>query len=100
MDNTSGYQVFDLHHVELYWENYQLDVNAAFGPCIDTAFSSSTFQDFEMDSMAENPILIDEEQDKENSLPFPTTPVSDRPTQPTVLIRRCPFGKKTENVPD
>ena len=51
--------------------------------------------------MAENPILIDEEQDKENSPPpRATTLVSERPTQPPVLIRSRPFGTKIENVPD
>ena len=32
--------------------------------------------------MAENPILIDQEQDKENIPPLSTTPVPERPTQP------------------
>ena len=51
--------------------------------------------------MAENPILIDKEQDKENSPPpHPATPVSERPTQPPVLMRSHPFGIRIENVPD
>ena len=36
--------------------------------------------------MAENLILIDEEQDKENSFPHPRTPMSERPTQPPLLM--------------
>ena len=54
-----------------------------------------------MGSMAENPILIDEEQDKENSPPpHPTTPVSEKPTQPPVLMRSRPFRTTIDNDPD
>ena len=50
--------------------------------------------------MAENSILIDEEQDKENSLPpHPTTPVSESPIQPPVWMRKCPLGTRIEKVP-
>ena len=53
--------------------------------------------------MADNPILSDEQQDKEYSPPpppLPTTPVSERPTQPLVRIRSRPFGTRSKNVPD
>ena len=51
--------------------------------------------------MAENPILIDEKQVKENSpLTLPTTPVSERPTQPPMLMRSRPFGTTIEDVQD
>ena len=55
-----------------------------------------------MRSMAEEPILIDEERDKENSLspPHPTTPVSEKPTRPPVLMRIRPSGKRLGNVLD
>ena len=53
-----------------------------------------------MGSMAENPILIDKKQDKENSSPpLPTTPFSETPTQPAVLMRSRPFGTKNEMIP-
>ena len=49
--------------------------------------------------MAENPILIDEEQDKKNSPPaHPITPVSERPTQPPVT-RTCSFGTRLRMFP-
>ena len=68
--DTNGYQVFaDLDDVEFYWVIDQLDGDAVVRPSIDTPFSSSTFSDFEMGSVAENPLLIDEEQDKENPPP-------------------------------
>ena len=51
--------------------------------------------------MAENLILIDEQQDKEKSPPpLPTTPVSERKTQTPVLMRSRPFGTGLENVPE
>ena len=98
--DTSGYQVFDLDAVEFYWENDELDLDAVFRPGKETPFSPSSFNDFEMGSMAENPILIDEEQDKENSPPHPTSPVYERPTQPSPLTRSCPLGARIENVAD
>ena len=69
--DTSRYQVPDLGDVEFYWENDQLDVDALFRTGLDTPFSPKTFQDLEMGGgQAENPILLDEEEDKENSLLF------------------------------
>ena len=41
---------------------------------------------------------MNEEQDKENAPP--TTPVSERPTEPTRLLRSRAFGAGIENVPD
>ena len=38
--------------------------------------------------------------DKESSPPLLTTPVPERPNQHPVLIRSCPFGSRTEKVPD
>ena len=79
--DRSGYQMSDVDGVEVHWENDQRDIDALLRPGIDTPFSPSTFNSFEIDSMAENPILIDEEQDKGKSPP-PPTPVSKRTTQP------------------
>ena len=79
--DTNGNQVSaDLNDVEFYWENDQLDVDAAFIPGIVTPFSPTAFDDLEMGGSAENPILLDEEEEKENSPPPTTTPVSERPT--------------------
>ena len=80
--DTTGYQVSaELDDVEFYWENDQLDVDAVFRTGIDTLFSPTAFDDFELGGSAENPILPDEEEYKENSLPT-TTPASERPTRP------------------
>ena len=99
--DTNGYQVSaDLDDVEFYWENDQLDVDAVFRPGIDTPFSPTAFDDLGMRGSAENPILLDEEEDKENSPPTITTSVSERPTRPPVLLRSRPFGTRIENVPD
>ena len=99
--DTSGYQVSDLDVVEFYWENDQLAVDAVFRPGIDTTFSLSTFNDLEMGSLAETLILVDEEEEKDSPPPpHPTTTVSKRPTQPDVLMRNRPFGKRIEKLPN
>ena len=59
------------------------------------SFFPVIFIDFEIGSLAENPVLIDIDQNKEKSpLPLPTIPVSDRPTQPLVLMRSLPFEQE------
>ena len=57
--DTSGYQVSDLDNFEFYAGKDQLDVDADFRQRIDTHISPSTFNDFELGSVTENPILID-----------------------------------------
>ena len=96
--DTSSYQVSDLEDIEFNWENSQLDMGAVFRPAIDTPFSRTTFDDFLVgDASVENPIVLDEEEDK---APPPTTPDSVRPTEPPRLQRGRAFGAKTEDVPD
>ena len=51
------------------------------------------------DGSVENPILLDEEEDKENA-PSPTTPESVRPTEPLRLQRSRAFGTRIENLPN
>ena len=97
--DTSGYQVSDLDDIEFYWENDQLDVDTVFRPGIDIPFSLSTFNDFMMGSLTENPILIDEKEDKENSLPQQLQCPRD-PNQPPLLMRSRPLGRRIENVPE
>ena len=46
----------------------------------------------------ENPIVLDEEHDKENAPP--TNPVSERQTEPPRLLRSRAFGARIENVPN
>ena len=97
--DTSSYQVSDLEDIEFNWENSQLDMDAVFRPGIDTPFSPTTFDDLLMgDGSVENPIVLDEEEDKENAAP--TTPESVRPTEPPRLQRNRAFGARIEHVPD
>ena len=65
--DTSSYQVSDLEDIEFNWENSELD--AVFRPGIDTPFFPTTFDDLSMEGSVENPIVLDEEEDKENSAP-------------------------------
>ena len=79
--DTSSHQVSDLEDIEFNWENSQLDMDSVFRPGIDTPFSPTTFDDLSMEgSSVENPIVLDEEEDKE--IAPPTTPMSERPTEP------------------
>ena len=79
--DTSGYQVSaDLADVELFSETDQLGADAVFRLGIDTPFSTTAFNDLEMGGSAENPILLDEEEDRENSPQRTTTAaVFERP---------------------
>ena len=95
--DTSGYQVSVLEDVELYWEKDQLDVDAVFRPSIDTPILPLAFDDLEMGGSTDNPILLDEREDKENS-PL-TTPVSERLTRPLALLSSRTFGTRIEKVP-
>ena len=98
--DTSSYQVSDLEDIEFNWEDSQLDMDAVFRPGMYTPFSPTTLDDLLMgDGSVENPIVLHEEQDKENA-PHPTTPESVRPTEPPRLQRSRPFGARMENVPD
>ena len=100
--DTSGYQMFaDLDALQFYWENDQLDVDAVFQPVIHTRFSPTAFDDLEMGGAStENPILFDEEEDKENFPPPPTTPTSGRPTRLPALQKSRPFATRAEKVPE
>ena len=97
--DTSSYQVSNLEDIELNWENSQLDIDAVFRPGIDTPFSPTTFDDLSMEGSVENPIVLDEEEHKENAPP-PSAPESVRPTEPPRLQRGQAFGAGIENVPD
>ena len=96
--DTSGYQLSDLEDIEFHWENPSMNLAAVFQPGLYAPFSASSFNDFEMGSLTENPILADEMQDREKSHPLPTTLVSRRPTQTPVLMKCLPFGTRLENV--
>ena len=96
--DTSSYQVSDLEDIEFNWENSQFDMDSVFRPGIDTPFSPTVFDDLLMgDGSVGNPIVLDEEEDKENA---PTTPESVRPNEPPRLLRSPAFGARIENVPD
>ena len=96
--DTSGYQLFDLEDFEFHGKHPDLNMDAPFRPVIVTSFRPSTLHKFQMGSMVDNPILIDEERDKGNSHPLPTTAVSERLTHPPVLRKNCPFGTKNKNA--
>ena len=90
--DTSSYQVSDLEDIQFNWED-------SHRPGIDTPFSPTTFDDLSMEGSVENPIVLDEGEDKENA-PLPTKPESVRATDPPILQRSRAFGARMENVPD
>ena len=89
--DTGSYQISNLSDIEINWEDSQMD--AVFRPGIDTPFSPTTFDDLLMgDVSVENPIVLDEEEDKE--IAAPSTPESARLTEPPRLHRSHPFGTR------
>ena len=99
--DTSGYKLSDLEDIEFSWEDPAVDMDSVYRPGIDTPFSPSILDDFQMEgSTATNPIKVDDEEDKAKSAPTTTTPESERPTEPPRLLRSRPFGTRLENVPD
>ena len=92
--DTSSYQVSHFEDIEFNWEHSQLDMDAVFRPGIDTAFSPTTFHDLSTGGSVENPIVLDEEQDKGNAAP--STRESVRPTEPPKLQRSRPFGARIQ----
>ena len=99
--DTSSYQESDLEDIEFNWEKSQMDMDAAFRPGMGTPFSRTTFEDLSMEGSVEKPIVLDEEEDKEDAPP-PSTTESVRPTEPPRLQRSRAFGAgaRMENVPD
>ena len=96
--DTSSYQVSDLEDIGFNWQISQLD--AMFRPGVETPFSSTTFDNLLKEGSVENPIVFDEEEDKENVPPPPSTPESVRSTEPPRLQRSRAFGARIENVLD
>ena len=73
-------------------------MDVVFRPGIDTPFSPTTFDDLSMEGSVENPMVLDEEEDKENAPP--SIPESVRPTKPPRLQRSRAFGARMENLRD
>ena len=100
--DASSYQVANLEEIEFNWEGSKLDMDAVFRPSINTPFSPATFDDLSIEGLGsvENPIVLGEEQNRENSLPSPSTTDSVRPTEPPRLQRNPASRTRIENVPD
>ena len=76
-------------------------MDAVFRPGVDTPFSQTAFDGLSREGSIENPIVLDEEEDKENAPPpAPSKPESVRTTEPPRLLRSRAFGARTENTPD
>ena len=98
--DTRGYEVSDLEDIDFSWVDLTVDMDSVHQPGIDTPFSPSILDDFEMGSTAANPIIVDHEEDMENSAPTTTTPKSERPIVSHRLLRSHPLKTGLENVSD
>ena len=99
--DTSSYLVSDLEDIELNWENSKLEMDAVFRRSLDTPFSPTKFDNLPMEGSVQNPIGLDEKEDKENFPPTaPSTSESVRHTEPPRLQRICALGSKLEDVPN
>ena len=96
--DTISCQVSDLEDIKFKWENSQLELDAVFRPGIDTPFSPTTFYDLSVGGSVGNLIVLDKEEDEENSPP--STPESVRSTEPPRVQRSRPFGGGKENDPN
>ena len=99
--DTMGYELSDLEDINISWEDPAVDMDSVYRTGIDTPFSSSNFDDFQMEgSTAANTVIVDDEEDKENSAPTTSTPESERPIKPPRVLRSRPFGTRLKNVPE
>ena len=62
-----------------------MDIDAVYRPGTDTPYSPTALEDLEIGGLAGDPILLDDEKNKENYPP--ATPVYERPRQPQALLR-------------
>ena len=99
--DTRGYELSDLEDIEFSWEDPAVDMDTVYRPGVDTPLSPSIFDDFQVEGpTAANPIIVDDEEGKENSAPTTSTPESERPMEPPRLLRSRPFGTRPDNVPE
>ena len=80
--DTRGYELSGLEDTEFSWEDPAVDMDSVYRPGVDTPYSPSIFNDYQMASTTANPIIFDDEEDKEYSAPTTTTPEFERPTKP------------------
>ena len=63
--DTKRYELCHLEDVEFSWEDPAIDMDSVYRPGLDTPFSPSVFDVFQIQiSTAANPILVDDEEDK------------------------------------
>ena len=93
--DKSGYQLSHREDIKFHWKGLDLHMDVVFHRGIEIPFSASNFNGFGMTSLAEDPTLTDKEQDKPNPPPaHPTTPVSERSTNPLVLMGGLPLRQE------
>ena len=97
--HTSGYQVFHLEDIEFHWEDLDMNMDAFLQTSKETHFFPSTLDNYEMGSLAQNPVLTEKEEDWKNCPPHPSRPVCQQPKESPRLLRTHSFGPRIETVP-
>ena len=75
--DTRGCELSDVEDIEFNWEDPAVGMDSVHQPGIDTPFSPSIFDDFQMEELGSttaNSKIVDDEEDKENSASTTTTP--------------------------
>ena len=69
-----------------------MELDAVIKQKIGTPFPSTAFNYLKMRERgsSEDRNVTDKEEDRKNSPP--TTPLSERPTEPAKMLKSCPFG--------
>ena len=98
--NTSGYQLSDVEDIEGHWEDLDLNMYAVFRLGMNNPFSHSTCKVFEIGSVAENLILLNDQEDKEKSPGPETTLVSERPNEPLFWWKVAPLDQEVNMFPN
>ena len=99
--DKGGYQVSDVKYIEFKSGEPDLNMDAVLQPGTYIPFSPLTSNKFEMVSMAQNPNVLDEEQDNENP-PRPdlsTSPVYERSTQPLCWWESANLEQEMRPIP-
>ena len=92
--DTSSYQLTVLEDIEFNWENSHSDMDAVFGPGVDNPFSPPTFDGLSMEGSVENTLVLDKEENKENSAPTTTaTPLWASTRIPQTTEKSCFWSK-------
>ena len=74
-------------HSKFAREDPRLNTVTVFQSSVNISSSATAFDELEMGSVVENTTLIEDEENKENTAPQPTTTVSEQTNEPARLMK-------------